>query len=257
MQNRITELFKKKKENILNIYFTAGYPQLEDTRAILRTLQDEGVDMVELGMPYSDPLADGPIIQASSEKALKNGMTIKKLFEQLKGMREEISIPVVLMGYLNPVLQYGIEKFIEEAASLGIDGLIIPDLPYFEYTKFYKPLFEKHQVSTIFLITPQTSDKRIEEIDRATEGFVYIVSTNSTTGNTQKSIDSTQSYLQRVKSMSLKNPTLIGFNIKDQSSFKNACQYANGAIIGSAFVKTIAEAENLEQSIAGFVSSIK
>jgi tryptophan synthase alpha chain len=257
MKNRITELFESKKENILNIYFTAGFPNLGDTVRVLKSLENAGVDMVEIGMPYSDPTADGPIIQDSSEKALANGMTIHKLFDQLKDIREHISIPIVLMGYINPVMQYGIEAFCKKAGELGIDGTILPDLPIDIYKKDYRELFEKNNLSNVFLVTPQTSDKRIQELDSSSKGFVYIVSTNSTTGSTTKVGSDMNDYLERVKKTKLQNPTLIGFNIKDRQSFVNACKHSNGAIIGSAFVKMLNTSQDLDKDINTFVKKIR
>lgn len=257
MKNRITELFESKKENILNIYFTAGFPNIGDTIRVLKSLENAGVDMVEIGMPYSDPTADGPTIQESSEKALENGMTIHRLFEQLKDIREHVSIPIVLMGYINPVIQYGIEEFCEKAAEIGIDGTILPDLPIDIYKRDYKTLFEKNNLSNVFLVTPQTSTERIHELDNASKGFVYIVSTNSTTGSDTKVASDMNNYLERVKNIELQNPTLIGFNIKDRQSFVNACKYSNGAIIGSAFVKMLHASKDLDKDINTFIKKIR
>ncbi len=257
MKNRITELFAEKKENILNIYFTAGFPDLNDTVRVLKALENAGVDMVEIGMPYSDPTADGPIIQKSNEKAISNGMTIPKLFEQLEGIRKEVKMPIVLMGYLNPVMQYGLENFCEKAAEVGVDGTILPDLPFDLYERDYKSLFEKNQISNVFLVTPQTSESRLQELDKISRGFIYVVSTNSTTGNTNKKVDTNEEYLKRISNSNIENPTLIGFNIKDRPSFTNACKYANGAIIGSAFVKKLNESANIEVDIQDFVDNIK
>ncbi len=257
MENRITKLFASGKKNVLNIFFTAGYPTLEDTVDILKALQDNGVDMIEIGMPYSDPLAEGPVIQGSSEQAIKNGMSIEKLFSQLEGIRDEINIPILLMGYINPVLQYGMEKFLDRAKEVGVDGVILPDLPFYEYETMYKADFEERNLSNIFLITPQTEDVRLKEIDEASNGFVYIVSTNSTTGNSSKALGDSTAYFERVKNAGLVNPTLIGFNIRDKASFDSACQYADGAIIGSAFVKSMSIKGDVEGIIDGFIKSIK
>lgn len=257
MKNRITDLFESKKENILNIYFTAGFPDLGDTVRVLKALEDTGVDMVEIGMPYSDPTADGPVIQDSSEKAIANGMTIHKLFDQLKDVREHVSIPIVLMGYINPVMQYGLKEFCEKANEIGIDGTILPDLPFDIYSRDYKELFEGNKLSNVFLVTPQTSEERLKELDEISKGFIYVVSTNSTTGNEAKEASDMNDYLGRIKNAGLKNPTLIGFNIKDKPSFLNACNYANGAIIGSAFVRALNESNNLEKDITTFVQKIK
>ena len=258
MTNRLTELFEQKKENVLNIYFTAGYPKLEDTVTILKALEKAGVDLIEIGMPYSDPIADGPVIQKSGEQALINGMSIKKLFAQLEGIRKEVSIPITLMGYVNPVLQYGMEAFLAKCGELGIDGLILPDLPMQEYLDLYKDSFEKNNVSNVFLVTPQTDEERLKWIDSNTNGFIYVVSTNSTTGNESKGKNTSemQAYFERIKNSNLQSPTLIGFNIKDNASYSNACKYANGAIIGSAFIRALDE-NRLEESIEEFVKGIR
>ncbi len=257
MKNRITELFTEKKENILNIYFTAGFPDLGDTVRVLKALENAGVDMVEIGMPYSDPTADGPTIQESSEKAIANGMTIPKLFEQLKDVRDHVNIPIVLMGYINPVMQYGLENFCKSAAEVGVDGTILPDLPFDLYEKDYKDLFIKNNISNVFLVTPQTSENRLKELDQTSKGFIYVVSTNSTTGNATKEVNTNEEYLERIANSKLDNPTLIGFNIKDKPSFLNACKYANGAIIGSAFVKMLNESEDIETDVKKFIEKIK
>ena len=258
ISNRLTALFETKKENLLNIYFTAGYPALNDMVTILRALQKAGVDMVEIGMPYSDPVADGPIIQKSSQEAIENGMTIKNLLQQLKDIRKEVTIPILLMGYFNPVMQYGVERFIKEISEIGIDGVIVPDLPLSEYTEHYQRLFESHNISNISLITPNTSDERIVLIDEISQGFIYMVSTNSTTGNEQKkSVENHQTYFNHIKSMGLKSPRMIGFNIKDKNTFNNACNYANGAIIGSAFIQMLSNSHLLEQDIIQFVQNIR
>lgn len=258
MENRITALFDSGKDRILNIYFTAGYPALGDTRVMLKALQDSGADMVEIGMPYSDPLADGPTIQASSEQALANGMSIRVLLEQLKGVREEIDLPIILMGYINPVLQFGMDRFLDEIKDIGIDGLILPDLPYQEYNAMYKDAFESRDLSNIFLVSPQTADMRLQEIDETSKGFIYVVSSNSTTGNAAKENAAVDGYFERIQAAGLKNPTLIGFNIKDKTSFDNACEYARGAIIGSAFIKALNnEKLALKERVSQFVKSIK
>lgn len=255
--NRLQQLFNDKKENLLNVYFTAGFPQLEDTTRILSLLEKSGADLVEIGMPYSDPMADGPVIQESNGVALANGMSIKKLFAQLEGIREKVSVPILLMGYLNPVMQYGIENFLKKAAEVGVDGIIVPDLPMQEYEDEYQLLFEKYGLSNVFLVTPQTSAERLKKVDSLTNGFIYVVSTNSTTGNETKKEDTTTTYFERIKAAGLKNPTLIGFNIKDNVSFTNACKYANGAIIGSAFIKVLEKGGELEKSIPEFVKGVK
>jgi tryptophan synthase alpha chain len=252
--NRINKLFKEKK-NILSIYFTAGFPKLNDTTIILDELQNSQVDMIEIGIPFSDPLADGPIIQHSSEVALKNGMSLKVLFEQLS--TANCQLPILLMGYLNPVLQFGVENFCRKANAVGIGGIIIPDLPIDEYLSEYKSIFEKYNLKNIFLITPQTSEKRIRYIDEHSDGFIYIVSSSSTTG-VKNGIDrEKEKYFSRIKNMNLKNPLMIGFGIGDKKSFSKACEYANGAIIGSAFIKAIGNSKELKKDIHGFIKQIK
>ena len=256
IHNRINQLFQKKERNILSVYFTAGYPKLDDTVKIIQLLENNGVDLIEIGMPFSDPVADGPIIQHSSLVALKNGMSIRVLFEQLKNIRNSVSIPLVLMGYLNPVLQYGVEKFCESCEEAGIDGLIIPDLPLNVYRQEYEALFRKHKLHNILLITPQTSGERIRKIDEASDGFIYMVSTSSTTGIKQHVSDYHTDYFERVNALELKNPRLIGFGISNHETFANACRYASGAIIGSAFVKALDEQKPLEEAIPEFVRAI-
>lgn len=252
--SRVAELFKRKHERILNIYCTAGYPQLDSTLNIMKAVQDNGADIIELGMPYSDPLADGPVIQASSTIAIANGMTIKKLFEQLKDFRSEIQIPVILMGYMNPVLQYGFEKFCADAAAVGIDGLIIPDLPEYEFETEYGDIIKKNGLDFIFLVTPETSDERIKKLDELSTGFLYAVSSSSTTGS-DKNMTDVNSYLQKLKNLQLRNSILVGFGIKDKQTFDAACRYANGAIIGTAFVKALEGSENEGDSVKQFLKS--
>ena len=235
-QNRIDLKFKEDKK-LLSIYFSAGFPNLEDTVPILKNLQVSGIDMVEIGLPFSDPLADGPTIQESSTKALENGMTTQKLFDQLQGIREHIDIPLVLMGYFNPMMQYGIQKFCEQCEAIGIDGLIIPDLPVDVYHEEYKSLFEKHGLYNMFLITPQTSDERIRYIDDVSNGFIYMVSSAAVTG-AQSSFGATQAeYFKRVANMNLKTETIVGFGISNADTYQTATAHSRGAIIGSAFIK--------------------
>ncbi|WP_299760525.1 tryptophan synthase subunit alpha [uncultured Pontibacter sp.] len=257
MRNRIKHLFEQKQKGLLSVYFTAGFPSLNDTETIILELEKNGVDLIEVGMPFSDPLADGPTIQASSTVALRNGMTISTLFDQLKDIRKKTQIPLVLMGYLNPVMQYGVERFCQRAAEVGIDGIILPDLPLREYVEEYKELFEKHNLSKVFLITPQTPEERIREIDSHTNGFIYMVSSASTTGKTLGLAEQSQAYFQRVAGMQLQNPGVIGFGIHDKETFASACNHASGAIIGSAFVKALQEEGSLQQNIATFIQSIK
>jgi len=253
--NRIKKLFSDKKKNIVSIYFTAGFPQLNDTNTILNALQKHGADLIEIGMPYSDPLADGPVIQYSSMIALHNGITIKKLFEQLRDCRSNIHLPLILMGYLNPVLQYGIEKFCSNAHDAGIDGIILPDLPVHEYETEYKKLFEKHKLDFIFLITPETSVNRKRKIDAISKGFIYAVSSSSITG-TDKNISAQEEYFKRLKYMRLKNPVMIGFGIKDNKTFSQACKHAAGAIIGTAYIKAIENSNDIDADTQKFLNSI-
>ncbi|UKT65761.1 tryptophan synthase subunit alpha [Pedobacter mucosus] len=253
--NRIKQLFEKKK-NILSIYYTAGYPNIGDTIEIAEALQRSGADMLEIGFPYSDPVADGPVIQASSKQSLDQGMTLKILFEQLKDLRKNVNIPVLLMGYVNPVLQFGVENFCKACEEVGIDGCIVPDLPMVEYEEFHKECFEKHNISNIFLITPQTADERIHKIDGLSNGFIYLLSSSATTGKNLEVGNITETYFSRVAAMNLKNPTMIGFGISDKITFDKACQYANGAIIGTAFVKAIANG-NLDESVSDFMKTFK
>ncbi len=252
--SRLSEVFKTGKK-ILNIYCTAGYPKADSTRPIMKALQDSGADIIELGMPYSDPLADGETIQQSSSIALANGMNMKVLFEQLKNMRDEINIPVVLMGYMNPVLQYGFETFCADAASVGIDGLILPDLPQHEFEKTYQAILQKYNLDMIFLVTPETSEERVRQLDNLSRGFLYAVSSSSTTGG-EKDFAAVETYLQRLQSYSLKNPVLVGFGIKDRKTFQDACKYAHGAIIGSAYIKMIQHAPSPETITQSFVQTI-
>lgn len=250
--SRIEELFKRKNKNILNIYFTAGFPQLNSTVEILKGLEENGADIIELGIPYSDPLADGPLIQASNMQALNNGMSVSFLLEQLKDIRQAVNIPIILMGYLNPILQYGFEKFCTEAADVGIDGLIIPDIPMYEYENYYKNIIEKNNLNFIFLITPETSELRIRKLDELSSGFIYAVSSSSITG-TDKNFDSLEAYLSKLKYINLKNPILVGFGVKDKQSFSAVCKHANGAIIGSAFIKVLSSSKNMKESIKEFM----
>lgn len=257
MKNRIDQLFETKQKNILSVYLTAGFPQLNDTVTIIQELENNGVDLIEIGMPFSDPTADGTTIQYSSETALKNGMNLKLLFEQLKDIRKSVKIPLVLMGYINPVLHFGIENFCKKCKETGIDGLILPDLPLSEYKQHYREIFSNYGLHNILLITPQTSEKRILEIDEASGGFIYMVSSSSTTGASKKAGDFNREYFERIHQMKLKNSRLIGFGISDAETFANACKYANGAIIGSAFIKSIQQHKNIKENVAAFVKNIR
>lgn len=251
----LQKLFARKTKDVLNVYCTAGYPHLNSTLEIMKALQQNGADIIELGMPYSDPLADGPVIQQSNMVALSNGITIAKLFEQLKDFRKEISIPVILMGYMNPVLQYGFEKFCATAAAVGIDGLILPDLPQYEFETEYDDTVKKYGLDFIFLVTPETSEARIRKIDALSSGFIYAVSSSSTTGN-NKAIEDQQGYFKKLQSMKLNNPVLVGFGIKDKPTFRAACQYSNGAIIGSAFIKALEKSTNVTADTKEFLKSV-
>jgi tryptophan synthase alpha chain len=252
--NRINQKLQEDKK-LLSIYFTAGYPSLEDTVPIIKSLEKSGVDMIEIGLPFSDPLADGPTIQESSTKALQNGMTTQLLFKQLKGIRKEVSIPLLIMGYFNPILQYGVESFCAKCQEIGIDGLILPDLPLAEYKEHYESIFKKYGLKNIFLITPQTSEKRIREIDAASNSFIYMVSSASTTGAKKAVIDSQTKYFKRVEAMKLNNPQIVGFGISNHKTFKTATLHSKGAIIGSAFIKTL-KTKGVN-NIASFISDIK
>ncbi len=252
--NRINKKLKEDKK-LLSIYFTAGYPALDSTVPILKSLEENGVDMVEIGLPFSDPLADGPTIQASSTQALKNGMTTELLFEQLEDVRQEVSIPLLIMGYFNPILQYGVEAFCKRCQQIGIDGLIIPDLPVAVYRETYQVLFEKYGLVNVFLITPQTSDDRIRLIDSVSNGFIYMVSTAATTG-AQSGFGSTETaYFERIANMDLNHPQIVGFGISNKDTFEAATRFSKGAIIGSAFIKFITE--NGFDRLDNFVETIR
>jgi tryptophan synthase alpha chain len=254
--NRIQKLFAEKKKNVLNVYCTAGFPALDSTLPVMKALQESGVDLIELGMPYSDPLADGPVIQQSSAVALQNGMTIKKLFEQLKAARKEVSVPVILMGYMNPVLQYGFERFCADAAAVGIDGLILPDLPEYEFETEYGPIIKRHGLDYIFLVTPETSEERVKKLDQLSTGFLYAVSSSSTTGSDKAGQD-VESYLQKLQNLRLQNPVLVGFGIRDRQSFEAACRHANGAIIGTAYINAIGKGGDIGVNTRKFLSEIR
>jgi len=253
--NRINKLFQEKK-NILSIYYTAGYPNLGDTVAIAEELERSGADLLEIGFPYSDPVADGPIIQASSKTALDGGMTLKLLFEQLKDLRKTVSIPVLLMGYVNPMLQYGVANFCKSCAEVGVDGCIVPDLPMVEYEELYSDVFKENGLTNIFLVTPQTSTERIRKIDGLSNGFIYLLSSSATTGQNLQVSENTAAYFSRIAGMKLNNPTMIGFGISSKETFDKACQYANGAIIGSAFVKNL-KSDNVIASVKDFMKTFK
>lgn len=253
---RISKLFSEKKKNILSIYCTAGYPQLNSTIEVMKALQECGADMIELGMPYSDPLADGPVIQQSSNVAIANGMTVSTLFSQLTNFREHIHIPVLLMGYMNPVLQYGFEKFCTDAAAAGIDGLILPDLPVYEFEMQYGTIIKKYGLDFIFLVTPETPEERVKSLDNAGSGFIYAVSSSATTGNTN-AIELQEKYFIRLKNMGLKNPVMVGFGIRNRATFETACKHAHGAIIGSAYVSALKNCPDVALTTKEFINSLR
>ncbi len=255
--NRIDKLFQKKRKNILSIYITAGYPLIDSTTQIIKYLSDSGVDMIEIGMPFSDPLADGPVIQGSSGQALKNGMSINLLFDQLADIRKTITIPLLLMGYINPVLRFGIDNFSRKCADTGIDGVILPDLPPELYSEHYSGLFEGSGLYNILLISPQTDDERIRMIDSISRGFVYMVSSSSTTGLRKSFSEEQIAYFRRIREMKLHNPLMIGFGISDKESFEIACREADGAIMGSAFIKMLHEKGANYEDIRKFINEIK
>lgn len=255
--NRLDQLFAEKQSGLLNIYFTAGYPQLEDTTVIIPALARAGVDLIEIGMPYSDPMADGPTIQESGMQALQNGMTLETLFQQVAAVRTQTEVPLILMGYFNQVMQYGETAFVARCIEVGIDGVILPDLPIFEYETYYRELFEQAGLHISFLITPQTSAARIRKIDELTRGFIYMVSDSSITGAKAGISDHQLSYFNRINAMELQHPRLIGFGISNHDTYATACEFAQGAIIGSAFIKALATAEDLEPAIHEFVQMVR
>ncbi|WP_419801636.1 tryptophan synthase subunit alpha [Mucilaginibacter sp.] len=257
MTNRLNQLFSAKKENLLSIYYTAGFPGLNSTVDIAEALEKAGVDFLEIGFPYSDPVADGPTIQHSSQTALDNGMNLNLLFEQLKDLRRRVTIPILLMGYFNPVVQFGVEKFCIKAVEVGADGVIIPDLPMYEYESLYKNHFIDNNLSNIFLVTPVTSEDRIRKIDALSQSFIYLLSSSSITGKNLEVSDTVELYFERIKNMHLKNPAVIGFGISGHAAFTKACKYANGAIVGSAFVKMLAREKDYLDKIPAFIDQIK
>ncbi|MEI7471657.1 MAG: tryptophan synthase subunit alpha [Chitinophagaceae bacterium] len=253
--SRLKKLFENKNAPVLNVYCTAGYPTLNATTEVIAALEEHGADMIEIGIPYSDPLADGEVIQKSSSIALANGMNIVCLFDQLKNIRQTCHLPLVLMGYMNPVLQYGFEKFCAAAAAIGIDGLILPDLPMFEFETVYGPILKKYELDFIFLVTPETAETRVRQLDELSSGFLYAVSASATTGSTNNQPD-LQPYLQRLANYQLMNPILVGFGIKDKASFKAACQFSKGAIIGSAYIKALENTSNINESTKEFIKQV-
>ncbi|WP_303822227.1 tryptophan synthase subunit alpha [Apibacter mensalis] len=255
--NRIKQLFNKKQKEILSIYFTAGYPNLADTGKIIKELEKNGIDLIEVGIPFSDPMADGPTIQESGTLALKNGMNLKLLFKQIKEVRKEVELSLLLMGYLNPIMQYGIENFCKKCKEVGVDGVIIPDLPFNDYSTKYKSIFETYDIKVIMLITPETSEERIRLIDENTDGFIYMVSSASTTG-AQKSFDDKKvEYFQKINSMKLRNPRLIGFGISNKATLEVAQSYANGAIIGSKFITLLKDNNSIEKAVQELKNTLK
>lgn len=256
MLNRLTKLFENNRENLLTVYFTAGYPKLDDTETIICSLAESGANIIEIGIPYSDPLADGPVIQESGMAAIDNGMTLQVLFNQLTDIRTKTQVPLILMGYFNQLLQYGVDKFLDDCVKTGIDGLIIPDLPLMEYEQFYKDKLTQRNISISFLITPQTEESRIHKVDALSTGFIYVVSDSSITGMKTGISNQQISYFERIKSLQLSSPQLIGFGISDRESYLTASKYANGAIIGSAFIKHLKGKNEVDKATADFINLI-
>lgn len=256
MNSRLSQLFGQKKRNVLSIFFTAGFPSVNDTGVIARALEKAGADLIEIGIPFSDPIADGPVIQQSSKQALDQGMNLKLLLEQVKQLRSEVTLPVVLMGYINPILQYGIGNFCRDARAAGVDGVILPDLPLRDYNE-HATLFHANDLSVIMLVTPATSDERIRLIDQASSGFLYAVSASSTTGARAGFTAEQEDYFRRLAGLGLRNPVLVGFGISNAATFQSACRYGAGAIVGSAFVSMLRNSTNLESDIITFVKAIR
>lgn len=255
--NRITNLFQTKKDGILSVYFTAGYPNLDDTTRILKELEAKGIDLVEVGIPFSDPMADGPVIQAAATQALRNGMSLHLLFEQLKDIRQEVRIPIILMGYLNPIMQYGFRSFCESCVEVGVDGVIIPDLPYADYMADYKAIADRYDLKVIMLITPETSEERIRLIDAHTSGFIYMVSSAATTGAQNSFDDQKQAYFRRINAMNLKNPRLVGFGISNKATYEAAAANSSGAIIGSKFIQLLKSEATPAKAIDKLLEGLK
>ncbi len=253
--SKLELVFKEKSKRILNVYCTAGYPSLDSTMKVMTSLQKNGADIIELGMPYSDPLADGEVIQVSSLKALAGGMNIAVLFEQIQDMRKSITIPVILMGYMNPILQYGFENFCKKAKEVGIDGLILPDLPLFEFEQYYGKMITENNLDFIFLVTPETPIDRIKKLDSLSNGFLYAVSSSATTGK-DKDFNLVAQYLQKLQAMQLKNPILVGFGIKDKATFDAATVHTQGAIIGSAYIQELTKGGDIETTTSQFLNSV-
>lgn len=256
MNNRLSQLFRQKTKNVLSIFFTAGFPSVNDTGIIARALEKAGADLIEIGIPFSDPIADGPVIQQSSKQALDQGLNLKLLLEQVKQLRSEVTLPVVLMGYINPILQYGIGNFCRDARAAGVDGVILPDLPLRDFNE-HATLFHDNDLSVIMLVTPATSDERIRLIDQASSGFLYAVSASSTTGARAGFTADQEDYFRRLAGLGLRNPVLVGFGISNAATFQSACRYGAGAIVGSAFVSMLRNSTNLEADIITFVKGIR
>ncbi|MEY8707872.1 tryptophan synthase subunit alpha [Bacteroides faecichinchillae] len=255
--NRINQLFSSNKKNLLSIYFCAGNPTLESTANVIRTLEKQGVNMIEIGIPFSDPMADGIVIQNAATQALRNGMSLRILFEQLRDIRQDVKIPLILMGYLNPIMQFGFENFCQKCVECGIDGVIIPDLPFKDYQEQYRIITERYNIKVIMLITPETSEGRVKEIDTHTDGFIYMVSSAATTGAQQDFDGQKKAYFKKIEDMHLNNPLMVGFGISNKATFEAACKHASGAIIGSRFVTLLEEEKDPEKAIIRLKEALK
>lgn len=255
--NRINKLFSNNKKDLLSIYFCAGHPTVDSTAHIIRTLEKHGVEMIEIGIPFSDPMADGAVIQHAATQSLRNGMSLKLLFDQLRDIRSDVTIPLILMGYLNPIMQFGFEDFCKQCVECGIDGVIIPDLPFRDYQEHYRSIAEHYNVKVIMLITPETSEERVREIDTHTDGFIYMVSSAATTGAQRDFDDQKRAYFKKIEDMKLVNPLMVGFGISNKATFDAACEHASGAIIGSRFVTLLEEEKDAEKAILQLKKSIK
>lgn len=255
--NRINQLFSSNPRNLLSIYFCAGTPTLDGTAEVIRTLEKHGVDMIEIGIPFSDPMADGIVIQNAATQALRNGMSLKLLFSQLQDIRRDVHIPLILMGYLNPIMQFGFENFCRECAACGIDGVIIPDLPFRDYQEQYRAVAERYDIKVVMLITPETSEERVREIDEHTDGFIYMVSSAATTGAQQGFDTRKRSYFRKIEDLKLRNPRMVGFGISNKATFDAACEHASGAIIGSRFVSLLEEEKDAKKAIVRLQAALK
>lgn len=255
--NRINQLFDTQKSKILSIYFCAGHPTLDSTRSVIKALEKNGIDMIEIGIPFSDPMADGPVIQEAATCALRNGMSLKRLFDQLEGIRREVTIPLILMGYLNPIMQFGFENFCRRCRECGIDGVIIPDLPFKDYMNDFKATAEAYDIKMIMLITPETSEERIRLIDDHTDGFIYMVSSAAITGAQKDFNEQKLAYFRRIEALQLHTPRMIGFGISNRQTFESACAHASGAIIGSRFVSLPEEERDPERAIQRLLAALK